>query len=470
MTTAVDVAIIGAGPAGMEAARDLTARGLQVVVLEERDGPGGNVHAAALDPAQDTATALGDDYVRGVAAARAYARSGIQTRYRCSVSRIEGETIHYLQDGRMRQITAARLVLATGAVERAVPFPGWELPGVMGAGAFQLLLKQSRVVPAGDYVICGTGPLVLLVACQLLALGSRPLAILDTNAGPAPFRIGLAHPWTLARNAAMVARGLSYMARLRLAGIPVISKITAIQALGQDAVRSIRFTRQDGTSAGLDVSMVLFHEGVIPNTQASLALDCLHRWDADQQCLVPETDSHGESSRKGTFIIGDAAGILGASAAPHSARVAARKIAEDLGHAPDQTAQGRIAQALRALNRERGLRRFLDQAYRPGLAAGPVTDETMICRCEQVSAGALRQAVRDGARGPAQAKVFTRCGMGLCQGRVCGNAVTRLIAQEAGLSPEDVGGYHVRFPLKPISLAEMAGACSPEGQTHEPAA
>ncbi|NUB45901.1 FAD-dependent oxidoreductase [Fertoebacter nigrum] len=454
MTGMVDVAIIGAGPAGMAAAQALHVHGLRVSVLDERAGPGGNVHAAALDHPPEGAALLGRDYVRGAQAARAFAQSGVPVAYGASVSRIEGETIHYLQHGRLRQITAGRLMLATGAIERPVPFPGWHLPGVMGAGAFQLMLKQSRVVPAGGYVLCGTGPLVLLVACQLLALGSRPLALLETNAVASPVRVGAAHLSTLARNAGAVAKGLSYMARLRLAGVPVISGVTGVEAKGGETLQSVHYRRRDGATASLDAGMLLFHEGVIPGTQLGLALDCRHRWDSDQQCLVPVTDEWGESSRAGTFIVGDAAGILGADAAPHSAMLAAQRIAQQLGHRPDARA---VAAARRALEQASGFRRFLDAAYRPGVAFGtPIADEAMICRCEQVTAATLRAAVRDGARGPAQAKAFSRCGMGLCQGRICGNAATRLIAADSGLDAAAVGGHHVRFPLKPLSLAELA--------------
>jgi NADPH-dependent 2,4-dienoyl-CoA reductase/sulfur reductase-like enzyme len=444
MTGKVDVAIIGAGPAGMAAARALQARSLRVMVLDERAGPGGNVYAAALDHPPGSAVLLGRGYAKGARVARAFAQSGVPVVYGASVSRIEGDSVHYVQNGRLQQITATRLVLATGAIERPVPFPGWHLPGVMGAGAFQLLVKQSRVVAAGGFVLCGNGPLFLLVACQL-----------ETNAVHSPARVGLAHLPTLARNIGSAAKGLSYMAQLRLAGVSVISGVTRLEALGGDTLQSVRYWRRNGGPTVLDASMLLINEGVIPGTQLSLALDCRHRWDTDQHCLVPETDEWGETSRSGTFIIGDAAGILGADAAPHSAMLAALRIAEQLGHRPEA---GAAAIARRALNRAHGFRRFLDAAYRPGLALGaPVADEVMICRCEQVTAGTLRAAVRDGARGPAQAKVFTRCGMGLCQGRICGNAVTRLIAAETGLDAGAVGGHHIRFPLKPLSLAELAG-------------
>lgn len=448
-----DVAVIGAGPAGMAVARDLAARGLSVQVLDERSAPGGNIHAAALQRPLAAASLFGAEYRKGAAAVQAFAASGIPVAYGASVMRVEGEVVHYSLDGRMHQLRAKRLVLATGAIERPVPFPGWDLPGVMGAGAFQLILKQSRVVPGGDYVIAGSGPLALLLACQLLALGSKPSAILDTST--APFRAGLVHLPVLAGNMGAVAKGLGFLAKLRLRGVRIISGVTGLQAHGGAAVEEITYTRHGGPGGSLKVGMALVHEGVIPNTQLALALECRSRWDAAQQCLVPQVDEWGESSRPGTFLIGDAAGILGAEAALHSARLAALRIAQQLGR-PAQGADAAEASARRALTRLRGLRGFLDAAYAPRLAAAPPADGTLICRCEQVTAGALRAAVRDGAQGPAQAKVFTRCGMGLCQGRICGNPVTRLIAAEIGQDPGAVGGYHVRYPLKPLSLAELA--------------
>ncbi len=468
----VDVAVIGAGPAGMAVARDLVARGLSVQMLDERAGPGGNVHAAALHRPAASASVFGAEYQKGAATVQAFAAAGIPVAYGASVMRVEGQVVHYRLNGRMRQLEAKRLVLATGAIERPVPFPGWDLPGVIGAGAFQLILKQSRVVPGGDYVIAGNGPLVLLLACQLLALGSKPSAILDTST--APFRAGLAHLPALARNMGAVAQGLGFMARLRRAGVRVISGISGLEARGGAAVEDITYTRHSGPGGHLKVGLLLVHEGVIPNTQLALALDCRSRWDAAQQCLVAQEDAWGESSRPGTFIIGDAAGILGAEAAPHSARLAALRIAEQLGRPADGTEAAEASAARRALTRLRGLRAFLDAAYAPRLAATPPADGTLICRCEQVTAGALRAALRDGARGPAQAKVFTRCGMGLCQGRICGNPVTRLIAAETGQDPGAIGGYHIRFPLKPLSLAELAEEGRGEdtasrGEFHAPA-
>lgn len=464
MTETVDVAIIGAGPAGMAAAVELQRLGLRVVVLDERAGPGGNVNAAGLDGPFSASQLLGRDYARGARSTKAYAATGVSTRYGCGISRIDGEIVSYLQAGSLRRLSAARLLVATGAIERPMPFPGWELPGVMGAGAFQLLMKQSGVVPAGDYVLCGTGPLVLLMACQLLSLGSRPAAILDTNATRSPFGTGFSHLGALARNAGSVAKGLTYLSRIRLAGIPVVGGVVALAAAGAGSVERLDYTQRSGRTGSIAAGLVLCHEGVVPNTQMTLALGCGHRWDAAQGCVVPVIDEDGRSSRAGTFVAGDAAGILGAAAAPHSGRVAAIRIAQDLGRITPADA-GRLARAARdGLARERTFRAFLDRAYRPGIAAeAPLADATVICRCENVTAGTLRQAVRDGARGPAQAKVFTRSGMGLCQGRICGSAVNRILADETGQSRDDIGTYHVRFPLKPLSLTELAAGPEPHG-------
>jgi hypothetical protein len=312
---------------------------------------------------------------------------------------------------------------------------------------------------------------VLLMACQLLAVGSRPVAILDTNAARSPLRIGLAHPGAIVRNPASVAKGLAYMARIRRAGVPVIGDVVALAAGGSDAVEALHFTRRDGSSGTIAARSVLCHEGVIPNIQLSLALGCRHVWDEAQYCMVPVTNEHGESSRKGTFVAGDAAGILGAAAAPHSGRLAAVRIAQELGKIGPEEARRGVGAAQSALARERAFRSFLDRAYRPGIAVdAPIADATMICRCEEVTAGTLREAVRDGARGPAQAKVFTRCGMGVCQGRICGSAVNRIIAEETGQSRDAVGSYHVRFPLKPLSLTELAAGPHPEEVMHETSA
>ncbi len=467
MTEVIDVIVIGAGPAGMAAASWLQSRGVRTLVLEERPEPGGNVHAGALHGPFGASDLLGKEYAKGAAAAREFARGPVSVCHGCSIHRVDGNTVTFSQGGELRRVAAARLIVATGAMERPMPFPGWELPGVMGAGAFQLLMKQSGLVPGVDYVLAGTGPLLLLVACQLLALGSRPVAILDTNAA-SPFMAGACHAAAMAASPAAVWKGLGYLARIRRAGVRVIDKVVALAAEGSDSVETLRYWRRDGSTGALPAGLVLCNEGVIPNIHLTLALQCRHSWNEAQTCMAPVVDAHGETTRNGTFVAGDAAGILGAEAAPHSAMLAAAKIALDLGRITAEEADRETRAAQAALARQRRFRAFLDAAYRPGIAAvHPIADETLICRCEEVSAGALRQAVRDGALGPTQAKMFTRCGMGPCQGRICGSAMTRILSEATGESPGRIGNRNVRFPLKPLSLEELASGPDAEQADHE---
>lgn len=458
MTEDCDVCVIGAGPAGMAAARVLHAHGLHTIVLEERPDPGGNIFSGALRGPLARGSGIGEDYRKGASMTQAFARAQIDIRCASSVIRIDGNMITFGQGEAVTRLRARRIVLATGAMERPMPFAGWTRPGVMGAGAMQLLLKQSGLVPSGRYLLCGNGPLVLLLADQLMRLGAPPLAVLDTNPVRSPTRVALSHLPALFGCWSQVRKGLGYMARLRHSGVPVIRNVTRIEAHGDgERLASVSYVTGTGVAGNLATDMLLCHEGVIPNSQLAMALGCQHRWNAAQSCTEAITDEWGRTSRSHVFAVGDCAGVLGASAAPLTAELAALKIAADLGRTGADAVRPAVTRLQSALARERRFRGFLDAAYRPGIArVTPIADETIICRCEQVTAESVRQAVRDGAIGPAQTKVFSRCGMGLCQGRTCGSLVNRIISEETGIDNGTVGAFHIRFPLKPMSLSELA--------------
>ncbi|MCB4771027.1 NAD(P)/FAD-dependent oxidoreductase [Ancylobacter sp. Lp-2] len=457
MIETVDAVIIGAGPAGAAAAASLRELGIASVLLDERPEAGGNIYRGALGGAFARSMSLGKDYASGAAWLREAISSGLDVRPSSAVSRIDADVVSYDSGGTIRRLRTRHLVLATGAIERAMPLPGWTLPGVMGVGAAQLLMKQSGLVPDGRYVLCGNGPLLLLLAKQLIDLGALPAAIVETGRRT-PIRTAFSHGPALLEHRASVAKGLGFLAAIRQAGIPVYRDARSIRVEGDARVRAIRFTSA-GQAHELAVDLVLCHEGIVPNIQLSLTLGCAHDWDDAQASFRPRVDAWGETSRPGTFAIGDCAGILGAAAAPHSGRLAALAIASALDRLRPAQRDQLASLERRHLLSERRFRHFLDDAYRPALSAqSPIADEVVVCRCERIAANEVRAAVRDGARGPAQAKVFTRCGMGPCQGRVCGPAVTRIIAEETGQSREEIGNYHPRFPLKPMVLAELATA------------
>ena len=451
----VDFAIIGAGPAGMAAAVLAVEFGLDTLLIDEQDGPGGQIYRAIeraeTDPS--ASSSLGADYLAGRSLATALRASGAEYRPATTVWHIDPDgTLSLARKGESESITARRILLATGAIERPVPIPGWTLPGVMTVGAAQILLKTADLVPDGRAVLAGQGPLLYLAALQLARAGAPPLAVLETTPhenyhGAARYLGGL---WPGRR---ALGKGLALMLGVRRAGIPVRRGVHGLRALGRIGLE--RIVWQGGEIAA---EHLFLHEGVIPNTQISLALQLAHHWDQAQLCWQPSIDEWGRTSLPVVTIAGDGGGIAGAEAAALSGRLAALDAAAALGRIGEAERDRRAGPIRAELARERAIRPFLDALYRPrDSVLAPADDDTIACRCEEVTVGQIRRAVRLGAPGPNQLKAFTRCGMGPCQGRVCGPIVGAVIAEARGLPIRDIGTYRPRAPYKPITVGALAG-------------
>lgn len=447
----VDLAVIGAGPAGMAAATLASELGLTTIVLDEQDTPGGQIYRAVERAAPGSP--LGADYLAGRDLVAAFRASKAEYRPATTVWHLDHDgAVSTLAGGRAETLAARHILLATGAYERPVPIPGWTLPGVMTAGAAQILLKTADLVPGGRTVLAGQGPLLFLAAAQLVRAGAPPAAILETaphaNYHAALGRLGAA--WAGLRQ---VGKGLGLIRELRRAGVPIRRNVAGLRAVGRDRVEGVSWDRGE-----LACDTLLLHEGVIPNVQISLALGLAHDWDAVQWCWRPSLDQWGNSSVPAVSVAGDGGGIGGAGAAALSGRLAAVAIATMLGRLDAAERDRRAAPIRRSLQRELAFRPFLETLYRPSPAIlAPPDDMVTICRCEEVSAGAIRRAARLGAQGPNQAKAFTRCGMGPCQGRLCGPLVTAIMAETLGQPIPQIGTYRPRAPYKPITVGALAG-------------
>ena len=446
-----DVAIIGAGPAGLAAAAVTAGAGLATLVVDENAGPGGQIYRAVTTSPVKRRDILGEDYWAGERLVADAVRSGAAMLDATTVWSLDRDlAIGLSRDGSARMITARRVIIATGAQERPFPIPGWTLPGVMTAGGVQTMLKASGLVPAGETVIAGTGPLLWLLASQLVRAGVAIAAILDTTPRAAYLKAAPhAAGFVLSP---LFAKGLA-LRREVAAKVRVIAGVTEIRAAGFGKLASVTYAA-GGRQETLPVDNLLLHQGVVPNVNLAMAAGCQHRWDARQLCFVPVLDADGLSSVPGIAIAGDGAGIAGAWAAEERGRLAG--VAAVRALAPQASAPD--GQAIRQrLARHEAARGFLETLFQPPRQFRvPPSDDTIVCRCEEVTAGTVREAARLGCEGPNQLKAFTRCGMGPCQGRLCGLTVTEIIAETRGLSPEVVGSYRLRPPVKPISLGELA--------------
>lgn len=452
-----DLAIVGAGPAGMAAATAAAALGLRVTLLDEQEAVGGQIYRGITSADPRRLAILGPDYAAGASVAQAFAASGARHETAAAVWDVNRDgVIHYLQQGRSRSLRAQRVLLCPGAIERPLPIPGWTLPGAMSAGAAQILLKSAQAVPREPVILAGCGPLLYLLGWQYVRAGVPIRAVVDT-ADPANHRAALAHlPGALAAWP-MLGKGLALIRGLRKAGVPFYRGAGELAIEGEQAASALRF-RSKGREHRLETRLVLLHQGVVPNTQFSWALRAGHRWDESQLCWIPETDAWGELDVPGIFVAGDGAGIAGAQAAAEQGRMAAFAIACGLGKI-DVARRDRLAAPVRrALRGALRIRPFLEALYRPSRAQRIPADDVIVCRCEEVTARVLREAVALGCTGPNQAKSFSRCGMGPCQGRQCGLTVTEIIADARGVAPTEVGYYRLRSPIKPITLGELAAS------------
>ena len=357
--------------------------------------------------------------------------------------------------GKSEKVRAKYVVMALGAQERPAPFPGWTLPGVLTVGAAQILLKTSRQVPSEPVWIAGSGPLPLLYMAQLLRVGGRIAGWLDTTP-PGGWRRTL--PWVGAALAGLgdVRKGLAWQRELKAAGVTRVRGVTSVRASGNGRLQEVEWTQANGKTNRAQASVLLSHEGVVPSIHMTRALDCAHSWNDQQSCLAPDLDAWGQTSKRGAYVAGDGAGIGGAMAACVRGELVALGVAMDIGRlSPDEaTAMAApLREQLRSLLR---LRPMLDALYPPRAGIHAPPDETIVCRCEEVTAADIRKAAAIGQPGPNQLKSFTRAGMGPCQGRQCGYTVAHIVATMQKRHVSEVGFFRIRPPLKPLTLGELA--------------
>lgn len=455
--SALDLLIIGGGASGLSAAAAARAVGLSVELLDERPALGGNFFAGIGERSVGEMP-FGSDYARGKAL---LAGAGAAKLSKATLAwRVERDGRAYVlgEEGPVRSIAPRRLLIATGAMERPIPLPGAVLPGVMYAGAAQLMLKNASSVPAGRCILVGSGPLLLLLAKQLLDFGAVPSAIVETTP-----RAGLAatlRHLPAALNAPdLLVEGLGLQRAIKRARVPWYRYATGVLIKGQKSAELVEFADAKGRRKSIEADLVLLHDGIIPNDQLMRQLGCREQWNPAQHCFAPVIDQWGETSLPAIFAAGDCTGIWGARAAELSGEIAALEIARQLGHIDERERDRRAREPLLKLKRQRGFRPFLEARFPPSISrAECAAPDTVICRCENVTAGEIRSAVAQGATGPDQLKSFTRSGMGPCQGRSCAMAVAEIIARELASTVQAVGRHDIRPPLKPLPLGKIGAA------------
>lgn len=464
MTAPYDVAVLGAGPAGMAAAAEAARRGARTVLLEESPAPGGQVYRAApsgwrVPPDPDRRA--------GDALRTALARSGAEIRTGHRVWGVGGGPLVPLgteaapfridalpADGAPVTLQARALVLCPGTQERVIPFPGWTLPGVIGLAAATILLKAQGIAPGRQVVVAGAGPLLYAVAAKLLKAGVEVPAVVDL-ATRAEWRAALP---ALAARPDLLLRGAAWRASLLARSIPVLEGHAVVAAEGGAGLERVRVRPlAGGETEAFDCDALCIGHGLVPATEATRCFRATHAYRPEDGGWVPVLDADRRTSVPLLYVAGDGGGVRGAAAAPAAGRIAALAALRDLGlidgraHARARRMPGfAFARAART-----GAAMARMMALRPDLVAA-IPRETVVCRCEGVTRAEIEAAVTDGARDMNQLKQFTRCGMGPCQGRVCGEAAAELVGARVG-GREKAGFATGRLPLRPVPMEAVLG-------------
>lgn len=470
MTESYELAVIGGGPAGMEAAVTAAESGVKTALIDNFPDLGGQYYKPLPESFRvkgKTKTEKEADVLVGMV--KGLPITQVRDALVWGVFPDEkhgGWLVALYGPDAPKKIHAQMVVLATGAYDTPVAFPGWTLPGVLTAGATLTLAKTQRVVPGQRALVVGTGPLLLSVAAHLITAGVQVPAVCEAAK---PLGKAIPYIFTALGQWGRIEEGAKYISKMVAKGVPYKMGWTILEARGVDRVEEAVIARLDadyhpveGSEQTLAVDTVVAGFHLIPNTGLARMIGCQFEYQLEKGGWVPVRDETLQSSLAGVYIAGDGAGIGGAELARLEGRVAGLAVAVQSGHLKHDQAGSIYGRLKHELAQQRRYARMLGALFtpQPGLSA-LASDDTLICRCEEITLGEVKAAVAAGARTIGEVKMVTRTGMGNCQGRMCEHGVTNAIV--AALAAEktthqQVGFYSIRPPLHPLPVDALADA------------
>lgn len=447
------IAIVGAGPAGVRAAQALVEAGVRPVLIDEAQRSGGQIYRRSNAQTTRSYEALyGTEATRAEALHRCFdaLRDQIDYRPHTLVWNITPGMLHLLEGTRYRRCPFDLLLICSGATDRLMPVPGWQLPGTYSLGGAQIALKAQGCVIGQRVAFMGSGPLLYLAAAQYVKAGADVAAVLDTSTAWQRLR---ALPQLLALPAAL-RKGWALLRTLKHAGVPVLRGIIpiAIEGHAQTGVSGVSVELPGAGTLSVACDAVALGYHLRPETQLADLAGCAFQFDRASGQWLPQLDRDGRSSVAGVYLAGDGARVRGADAAECAGQLAALAMLQDMKMAVSGREQENLRRAVSRYERfAAGIRRAFPW---PAQLARKLPDSAVVCRCENITAGALRRVVCEmGATEANRAKAFSRVGMGRCQGRYCAHAGAEVIAAAAGVPLVAVGRLRGQAPVKPLPMA-----------------
>jgi NADPH-dependent 2,4-dienoyl-CoA reductase/sulfur reductase-like enzyme len=460
-----DIVIVGGGFCGILAANILAEHDLNVLIVDENIHLGGQYLRS--HPAQFGAI---DTFSR-------LKRFGTQ-----SIKALDEKRIHIMTSTEVLGITNKRelliceagrrlytvrpevVLLATGAREKFVPFKGWTLPGVISTGAVQILLKGSGVLPSEDILIGGAGIFPYAVAAEVLTKNGRVRAVLDQNrlSEKIAFTAGL----LLERS--KIGDGLRTMTKLALSRTPVKFSVKIIEACGQKGLEEVLTVKIDtygrvlpGSETVYPCECLAIGYGFAANIELAQLAGCKLEYKAQQGGWTVGVTQDLETAVAGIFAAGEITGIAGAAKSITEGKLAALAILKKLGKISNDTYFARSQKLKNARKKHLRFGAYFNAQHKiPDEINRSIADETIICRCEDITMGEIKTAVLNGCATPDAVKKAVRTGMGICQGRTCGPIIYEIIAALKGTPVDQIAPLSARTPLKAVSMKALADPIS----------
>lgn len=451
------IAIVGSGPAGMAAAIAANAAGVRVILIDEAPREGGQIYRQGAPEMNLPQVGLPAELARKKALLAKFDRVRDQLDLRFSTtahSLYAGPELQIADDHSSARLQVDAVILATGVSERTIPFPGWTLPGVLYAGAAQTLLK-AQGVRAGDRIaVSGAGALPIVVAAQMARAGGSIAALALTHS---PLRLWR-DPAAVWAGRGILWEGALYLAQLARRGVAFTSRHAVIRAHGDTHLKRVtiaKLTAQGvpiaGSAQEVEVDLLLLNHGFTANSELARMAGAKHRYDPAMGGWLPVASRNGATSLAGIYVAGDGAGLRGAISAEAEGRIVGAAAAAFVRGQSPRVSPRHEARRARQERFQTGLRRTLELP--PGVASW-MDDDTIVCRCEGVTAGRVRLALSEGHTSLDAIKRNTRCGMGWCGGRTCLQTAA-LLAQASGVSgPPDQ--MRARPVARPVLLGALA--------------
>lgn len=444
-----DVLVIGGGAGGLSAAITAARAGADVVVLDERKVAGGQYYKQSADGSVlDAQQQEGAELLATARASGAEILSGVE------LWGAFDPLLFLAQQGETAIVARPKTaIVATGAYERPVMVPGWTLPGVMTTGAAQTLWRSYGTLPGKRVAVCGSGPLNLQVALELARGGAEIVRLAERAPHPlqrpfASLKMGVAGP-------SQTAKGVTMELALRRRGIDMRNACELVGVTQSGSELLATFRSAAGVEDTIGVDALCMNSGFEPQNEILRLLGADMRYDPAMGTLRCHTDDAMHTNVSGLYAVGDCKGLGGARAARQEGIIAGAHAAAATGHSDAYD----LFAPRRALARHRRFQSRLWALYdiAPGNAA-TMPDDTLVCRCEELTIGDLRNGLEGKPGHAGTLKRSTRVGMGRCQGRYCGPVAARMVAETTGKPVEDLSFFAPRVPIKPVAISSILAA------------